>query len=173
MSITIFFNGQFKRADKSWLESLTPGYVEGQGVFETMKFHQRKILDFDEHMDRMTRGLRLFRLKSPFLKSALKNKIEKVLSLNKLSDARLRVMVWQEKQGTLHTAIIGEPLSRPAPRIYKKGFTAIISKCIRHKTEYSHIKSIRYQIFRRALLEAKAFGFNEAILLNPSGSIVE
>src|SRR3989338_508856 len=135
MGITIFFNGQFKRADKSWLESLTPGYVEGQGVFETMKVHQRKILDFDEHMDLMTRGLRLFRLKSPFLKPALKNKIQKVLSLNKLSDARLRVMIWQEKRGPIHTAIIGEPLSWPKLRIYKKGFTAVISKCMSCKTK--------------------------------------
>ena len=173
MPTIIFLNRQFKKVNSDILVSLTPGCVEGKGVFETMQIRQRKILDFDAHMNRMKQGLDRLGLCSPYPTSALRRTIQKILSLNKLSDARLRIMIWKEKQGATHVAIIAQALNAPSKFRYDSGFSAIVSEMIRPQSQYSHLKSIQYHIFRRAFNEARQKGYAEAILLNSKGELVE
>ncbi|OGX37184.1 MAG: hypothetical protein A3C36_00960 [Omnitrophica WOR_2 bacterium RIFCSPHIGHO2_02_FULL_52_10] len=54
-----------------------------------------------------------------------------------------------------------------------RGISAVISGVRRPGTRYSHIKSLDYLCFRHAYAEALKNGFDEAILLNSRGKIVE
>ena len=90
-----------------------------------------------------------------------------IIRRNHIKNGRLRLAVWKDKK--IHAAVI----ARSAGRIGKKGYTALISSVIRPKTKYSHVKSMDYFVFRQALQEAKSRGYDEAILLNRNGQLVE
>jgi len=165
-------------ADKSLLESLTPGIVHARGVFETMRTYHGRIFAFDRHFKRMQRGCALYQIKIPFSKKKLGQYIYKLMKKGSLKEARIRVALWRDSGVRLslhglHISIVCQPLRMPSRLKYEQGFKAIILEIRRNRTKFSHIKSMGYQLFRQALLEAKQRGFDEAILLDNKGIVVE
>ena len=73
----------------------------------------------------------------------------------------------------MRIAIVGEESKGYSPGRYSKGFKVIVSKTRRPKTRFSHIKSMDYGCFRKAFIEAKEKGCDEAILLNNRNELVE
>ena len=169
-SIRIFLDGNIVKATPRLLKSLSPGIVKGKGVFETMRSYQGKIFALDDHLRRLNKGLKILRIQCSYSSSKLQSYLQDVLKVNHLKNARLRLSVWQEGQ-KVHTAIVCEKF--PILSKKKKGFKAVISKYKLKSEKFPTIKSIQYSPFRKAFLEAKAKGYDEAILLNQNNEIVE
>lgn len=168
----LFLDGKIVKATAALLHATTPGVVKGQGVFETMRVARGKVADLDEHLARLSRGLRLLKMRAPYSKDKLARCLGRTLAANGLRRARIRLAVWKEGR-RVRIAIACRPLIGYTDRQYKKGFKAVVSEIKRRKTRFAHIKSLDYGIFRRAFLEAKRVGCDEAVLLNSRREIVE
>ena len=154
-------------ADEGLLRSLTPGTLKGQGVFETTRIYRGEIFAWGEHYARLCRGLETLRLKSPYSAKKISGIIKETLDFNELNNARVRVVIWKENK-VLRNAVICQPLSPQAKR-----FKAGVSTIQHPKRSTAHLKSIDYGIFQQALKQAEAWGYDEAILLNKRGELVE
>ena len=169
----LFLDEAIIAADKVLLTSLTPGYLAGRGVFETMRSYQGKIFLTDRHLARLFQGLAYFHIRPTYSRKKLKKLLHLLLRVNKLKEARIRLMVWREK-GRVRTAIICLPYRSFSAAKYKKGFSAIILEASRRETaKPSYIKSVAYLPFLRAYLKAGARGYDEAILLDHQGFLTE
>ncbi len=176
--IIISMDGQFIQADAALLGSLTPGVLKAQGVFETMSARKGRIIRLEDHLRRLSRGLKVLSIRRTGLFAAIRENICQVLKVNRLQDARVRVMVWQKRGpaspagGRLHRAIIAEPFHPPAARQYAKGFNVMLTSGHRRRTPVP-IKSLDYHIFRKSFQKARSAGFDDALLLNSKGELVE
>jgi len=169
----LFLDGQIVKANRMLLEMLTPGISERKGVFETMKVCGERILFLQEHFVRMQRGLHLYDIKQPYSLKKIEKYLYQIIQKNSLKNARIRLSIWRQGSKRCHMAIAAQSVPTISKIQYQKGIAAIVSSIPRLKTRFSHIKSLDYQIFRKALIEAKAKGYEEAILLNTQGEIVE
>jgi len=168
----IYLDGKGMIATKAYIQYLSPGEIEGKGMFETMRIVKGNYFCLDEHLARMKRGLALLKFRMPFTRSKLKAQISAVMQSNKIDDARVRFSAWKE-DGVLHNAVVCYPSTKYSTSKLKKGFSTMVSQVVRNKTRLSHVKSIQYGLFKEALLEARAKGFDEAILLDKEKNVVE
>ena len=167
MKNKIFLDGTFIEVKRSLVKSLTPGVLKAKGVFETMRFENGKILALDAHLKRLSKGLKFQNIQSPYSIKKLKDLILSFPQANSCRPARIRLIVWKEKS-QIRVVIVSEPASA-----LPKSYRAIVSKIIRPKNQFSHLKSLDYSDSRRSFLEAKRQGYDEAILLNREGKVVE
>lgn len=168
----IFLDGRMVRADPALVDSLAPGVVQGEGVFETMRAREGKIGDLKEHLDRLWKGLKFLNIRPPYPTERLEYYLYRTLKVNGFRQARVRLAVWREKRH-VRTAVVCRPFRGHSGDKYRRGFHAVVSDIRRKKTRSSHIKSMDYACFRRAFAQAKNKGFDEAILLNGRQEIVE
>lgn len=166
--VIVFLNGQWIEADDSLLTGLTPGVVRGQGVFETFLIHQGRVVFWDEHLSRLRRGLKAYRIKSPYSMQRLKTYTIRAIELNHLTSGRLRLAVFRD-EGQVFVSIVAQAVRGST----KKTFRVEISPYVRKFHRYSHLKSVDYEPFYSARSHAVSQGVDEAILLNPKGHVVE
>lgn len=167
----LWFDGELAEAKPALLQSLTPGVLKAKGVFETMRARKGEVALLAAHVKRMSRGLKVLDLTRPKSFPAIPENISQLLKVNRLKNARVRVMLWQKGVG-VHCAIVAEPLQPPGARQYSRGFKAMLTNGHRRQTPVP-IKSLDYGIFRERLQQACAGGFDEALLLNRKGELVE
>ncbi|VAX35501.1 Aminodeoxychorismate lyase, partial [hydrothermal vent metagenome] len=170
--IFIFLDGKTVQADQNVLDSLMPGVMNHQGVFETMLVYKGSIFVLEEHLSRLKRGLKVYGFKSPYAFKAIKSYLCKMIEKNHLVHGRMRLSIWEEKK-KMHIAIVGQNISPLSEKDYQQGFKVILSEERRVRTKFSHIKSLDYKVFRRAFLAAKECGYDEALLLNNRREVVE
>jgi len=77
MRQTIFLNGKFIPPEKARLPVLTPGFLYGWGLFETMRSYNNNIVYFEEHLKRIKRASELMNIKFPYSFGKLKAVIKK------------------------------------------------------------------------------------------------
>ncbi len=168
----ILFNSQIINADRSFLETFTPGILKAKGVFETIRVYKNGMFGLDKHLKRMREGLKFFHLKMPYSLEEWSACVHQLLILNHLKEARVRLMAWQAKN-KFETAIICQPLSILKENQSREGFKASLLILKKDKRQFPHIKSLDYAFLRKAFLAAKRQGTDEAILVNKSGFLTE
>ncbi len=178
--IIIYLDGSMIQADQKLLKSLSLGILPGQGVFETMRAYCRKkdpkfakIFQLDAHLSRLAKGLRILNIPKPISSKKMKEISEEILRCNGLRSARVRLTVW--KMGKkVHVAIAAVPYESFPEIKYQKGFKAMVSSLkLEESSVLKGIKSIRYAAFLKAYQRAKLAGYEEALLLNHRGELVE
>lgn len=169
----IFLDGRIVRADDDMLSALKPGELKANGVFETMRYHHGAIFLLDKHLGRLTQGLKTLDIPAPYSRKEIKDAIAVVLKINRLQDARVRVMIWREK--SLGRICISALAYRPYPADkYRRGFNVVISKKrISQPAKGPVPKAIAYRPFYQAYQEAVSQGFDDALIINQAGEIVE
>ncbi|MBI5150258.1 MAG: aminotransferase class IV family protein [Candidatus Omnitrophica bacterium] len=170
--LTIWLDDKFRETTPTLLRSLAPGILKAKGVFETMRVSNGKIDLLKAHLQRMSRGLKVLKMgTAPFKKKALSPLMRQLLRVNRLKDARVRLMVWKEGRG-LHRAIVVQPLEKLTAAQYRRGFSVLLMKGHRRQTPVP-VKSLDYAIFREGLRKAREGGFDEALFVNHKSELVE
>jgi branched-subunit amino acid aminotransferase/4-amino-4-deoxychorismate lyase len=172
MNLTIYLNGRFIKVSPKDFDRLLPGSLEGEGAFETMRMYDGKIFAFNDHMRRLLRGLKHFGMALPQSLKSISRLIARLSAVNRLRNSRVRVVIWKSKNKR-NISISCQPLMLPSRSIYDQGFRVMTAGVARSRTRHSHVKSINYKMFRSAFKEAQLRGFDEALLLNYQGEIVE
>ena len=100
----INYNGELK--DPSW-EGISPfnrGILYGDGVFETIKAVNGKLLFWEDHYFRLMASMRILRMEIPmdFTPDFLEEQLLKTLTASDLIDqsARVRITIYRDSSGT-------------------------------------------------------------------------
>jgi branched-subunit amino acid aminotransferase/4-amino-4-deoxychorismate lyase len=173
MKDTVFLNGKFLSAKLARLSALSPGFLYGWGLFETMRSYDNEIVYFDQHLKRIKESSRLIGMRFNYSSVQLKEIVRKLVKINCFKDSYVRLSLWKTDSGADILVLVKK--YRPYPsNDYKKGFRACI--CRYRQNEFSDLarhKTANYLSYQLAYLEAKGRGFDEAILLNNRGFIAE
>lgn len=169
----VFLDGRIMPGDDALRQRLAPGVLTGTGVFETMRVRRGGIFLLREHLARLFAGLAALRIKPIWSKAELTGFLTATIKHSRGQDQRVRLTVWQDGQGP-HVSVIVAPYIPYPPGKYKKGFKAMMARQRRRgRSPFTRIKSIDYGLFLRAYQAAQRQGYDEAVILNETGDLVE
>ncbi len=173
MKKIILLDGRSIPVTDKLLESLAPGRLRGRGVFETMRARNGTIFYLDEHLRRLSRGLRILRLPCPCPIRDFREQLARAVAARPLRNARLRLTVWRSGGGTHWAIVVVESRSLPAKK-YQQGFAAqLVSFRRKLNGDRPYVKSLQYQAYLRAYERALRRGFDEALLISGKGTLLE
>src|SRR5690349_6665196 len=96
MSNWIFYNDEFVPAGKPVLQAGNRLLQYGDGLFETMRVHNGKIVLEEYHFQRLNSGMEELMLDG-FDQDHLKNAVLKLCAKNEQAQARVRLTVFRER----------------------------------------------------------------------------
>ena len=179
----VYVNGKIIDEKKAVISVLDRGLLYGDGLFETMRSYNGMVLALDRHLQRLYRSAGMIGLKIYSSRRYIKKGIYKLLRVNRLKDAYIRLAVTRGKGrvGLNTTAVKGQSLIiivkkfTPYPReCYEKGISLATVSIRRDERSYlSTIKSLNYLNNILARIEAQGKGADDALLFNTKGKIAE
>lgn len=169
----IYLNGNFVEEEAARVSIFEPGFLYGQGCFETMRSYSGKIFRLDSHIERLYKSLPLINVNLELGAGILKAAVQNCLSRNSLKDAYLRLTVWQG-QDKVHMAVFAKKYDFLTEENYNKGFRIILSNFRQNEFSIlSQIKCSNYLALLLAYQEARKQNSDEALLLNTQSFIAE
>jgi branched-chain amino acid aminotransferase len=177
---TVWLNGELVPAADAKISVFDRGILLGDGVYETLRVHHRRIFRWSEHRSRLERSLSAAGIVLPYPTAALEEAIGACVGANHLPDARVRITMTRGEgdpgfdlmPGTLPNTIIAASPWRPVPRERYDAGVAAITATIRQTGSDSldpALKSISRIHLVLARMEATRLGAQEAILLGSDG----
>jgi branched-chain amino acid aminotransferase len=169
-----WWNGRLLPLAEVRLSPTDPGFLFGDGLFETLRVDAGRARDVAAHLDRLYAGLRRLDIALPEDRCALGRALTDMAQAAPRPVARLRITV---TRGSLETTrlIAAFPYEPPTEGLYRKGVAAVLLPDLRidSRGPLAGLKSLSYQANRLALREAEARGAYEALLVNEHGRLAE
>jgi branched-chain amino acid aminotransferase len=97
----IIYNGQLLPSGDAFVTADSRALRFGDGIFETIKVIDGRILFLDDHLMRLQEGMRTLSLTLPVenLPQFVADQILKLLETNKTTSARVRISIWRSGSG--------------------------------------------------------------------------
>ena len=180
----VYLNGKFVAREAATVSVFDHGLLYGDGVFEGIRSYDGLIFRLQEHVDRLFESAHTIMLKIPMSKSALIGVVKESLRVNALRDAYIRLVVTRgvgdlgldpRKCAKPTVFVIADKIQLYPKALYDKGLELITVATQRNVPEALNpqIKSLNYLNNILAKIEAITAGFEEAIMLSPSGYVTE
>ena len=177
------FNNKFYKEKAPVINSNNRSFRYGDGLFETMKFVDDRILNVEFHFERLFDGLSLLQFDVPknFNPAFLQKKIKELLDKNKHTEAaRIRLVVFRGNGGIfdpenlfpnyiIETWPIENEIKLNENGLIVDVFTGAQKSC----DSFSNLKSNNYLPYVMAGLFAKKNKLNDCIILNSFGRICD
>lgn len=159
------------------------GLRYGDGLFETMRMREGKIINIDFHFERLFSGMTVLQLEIPgfFSRSFFEQTVNELLLKNSISkNARIRLMVFRgdgnifdSENNTFNYIIEVWPLTEKI-QLNEDGLVIDIFQDARKSCDvFSNLKSNNYLPCLMAGVFAKKNHFNDAIILNSHERVCE
>lgn len=180
----VYLNGKFVEASAARVSVFDHGLLYGDGVFEGIRSYNGLIFKLKEHVDRLFESAHTIMLKIPHTPAELIEIVKRSVRVNKLANAYIRLVVTRG-QGDLgldprkckHPTVfvIADKIELYPKTLYERGLELITVATQRNVPEALNpqIKSLNYLNNILAKIEAINAGFEEAIMLSPSGYVTE
>ena len=182
MEMTVYLNGSLIPLSQARISPIDYGFLHGYGLFETMRAYSGHVFRLEKHLARLERSARALNIDLDGT-AKLEKAVHDTLRANQLSDARIRISVSPgEEEIAADIPAKGEPTVfimaisyvPPSEDVYRRGFTAIVSRVHRStRSPSSGLKSLSSLDILLARQEAATFGVDHAILLNDDGLVSE
>ena len=180
----VYLNGKFVDESKARVSVFDHGLLYGDGVFEGIRSYDGLIFKLREHIDRLFESAHTIMLKIPMSPSELIDVVKESLRINKLHDAYIRLVVTRgegdlgldPRKCTQPTVfVIADKIELYPKKLYEQGLELITVATQRNVPEALNpqIKSLNYLNNILAKIEAINAGYEEAIMLSPSGYVTE
>ncbi|MBI3087871.1 MAG: branched-chain-amino-acid transaminase [Candidatus Omnitrophica bacterium] len=180
----VYLNGKFVDRQAATVSVFDHGLLYGDGVFEGIRSYNGLIFKLHEHLDRLFESAHTIMLKIPLSKPELADAVRQSLRVNKLSNAYIRLVVTRgegdlgldPRKCTRPTVfVIADRIELYPKKLYEQGLELITVATQRNVPEALNpqIKSLNYLNNILAKIEAITAGYEEAIMLSPSGYVTE
>lgn len=179
----ISFNGKITPSDQPVLLASNRGFRYGDGLFETLKLDQGKILLKELHFQRLLTGLELLKFDRPklFSTSKLAAEIIQLAEKNQIRElGRVRLSVFRGNGGLydddrgLQYLIECWPLPESFSRLNENGLEiGIYPDAPKQISLFSGLKSANFLPYTLASIYAKENKLNDCLLLNQEGHIAD
>lgn len=179
----VCINGKTIPANEPVLMADNRGYRYGDGLFETMKLINGKIILEKYHIERLFSGLELlkFRIPSLFTAKKLRQEITGLCKKNKCDNlARIRLSVFRGNGGLydevkgLQYLIECWPVKETANQINENGLTIDIFPDAQKSCDiFSNLKSANYLPYTMAAQFAKENKLNDCLVSNVKGQLAD
>lgn len=180
---SICFNGKIISGVEPVFMASNRGYRYGDGLFETIKVLNGKILLADYHFERLFSGLSLLKYEIPgfFTKEKLGQEIRHLCSKNGCEKlARVRLSVFRGNGGLydedkmLQYVIECWPLNESVNKLNENGLVINVYPDVQKSSDkFSNLKSANFLPYLMAALYAKENKLNDCLVLNIAGSIAD
>ncbi len=180
----IWIDGNFVAKEDAQISVYDHGMLYGDGVFEGIRFYNKKVFKLQEHVDRLFFSARYIMLEIGMTPEEISNAIVRTVEEDTLVDGYLRVVVTRG-QGSLglnpsscpksRVIIISDKIALYPQEHYDNGL-AIITSSVRRPTPAAlcpQVKSLNYLNNIMAKMEATRAGVLEALMLNEQGNVAE
>jgi len=171
----VCFNGNFLPADEPLFTAQNRNFRYGDGLFETIKIFESKILFEQFHYDRLLFGLKMLQIKNTFNALDLSQWILELCNKNYCNDsARVRLAVYRNDQNFSEFVIETFPLSGEVNRWNEKGLTIDLYPYARKNADaFSNLKTANFLPYVLAELFARERGLDDAIVLNAFNNLAD
>ncbi len=128
----VFLNDKLVDINKASISVTDSGFLYGAGLFETMRSHNGVVFALKDHLDRLFVSADVLSINNPYERKYITEAVNKVLRVNKLNDARLRLtltngpMTESEEQRKSTLLITATKLRSYPPEYYKKGVMVVL-----------------------------------------------
>ena len=180
----VYLNGKFVDQSKAVVSVFDHGLLYGDGVFEGIRSYDGLVFKLREHIDRLFESAHTIMLKIPLSRAELIDVVKQSLRINKLHDAYIRLVVTRgegdlglDPRKCSHPTVfvIADKIELYPKKLYEQGLELITVATQRNVPEALNpqIKSLNYLNNILAKIEAINAGYEEAIMLSPSGYVTE
>ncbi|NQT06372.1 MAG: branched-chain-amino-acid transaminase [Candidatus Omnitrophica bacterium] len=179
----IFVNNRIVDEKKASISIFDRGFLYGDGIFETMRSYNGRVLALDRHLDRLYSSAKVIDLKIKLGRESIKKQIYKLIRINGLKDAYIRLAATRGEGRVGLNAVTAKSSSvviivkhfTPYPAaFYEKGISLYTSSVRRNaESPLSSIKSLNYLNNILARMDAQKRGADDALLLNTKGFVAE
>lgn len=180
--MVVFLNGKFLPEAEAVVPVNDRGFLLGDGLFETIRVAGGKPFRIAQHLERMTRGAKLLKIKMPFTPKELQGISTELIEKNGLADSILRVTLTRGPGARGYsTTGAGQPtillMLHPLPPVNPdeplQWSMATSPIRIPASDALASFKTTSKALNIYARTEAEARGADEALLLNTNGEVAE
>jgi len=180
MHTFLWLNGNIRPASETHIAPTDAGFLLGDGLFETMRIYDGRILDLDRHLDRLARSAEVFRLAPP-PEDTIAAGLAALIERNGCTDGVCRLTVTRGPRppalGVPHvttTTVLAYTAPLPRHAAADEPVTLATSTVrLDPGSPLAGHKTTSYLPFLWARQEALDHGADEAILLNSAGFVAE
>lgn len=179
----IYLNGKIIEPSEARISVFDRSYLFGEGIFETLRSYKGKLPFLDKHLSRMEWGATFIGIPFPH-PSEIKEGIQSLLKANKLSDARIKIVLSAQgaslmptllqEDAAINLLIVAEKFTPLSEEEYQDGVELSIVHEIRNDPNpAAAVKStsrLTKLIAQREFQEKDAF---DGILLSATGEVTE
>jgi branched-chain amino acid aminotransferase len=184
MNSFINFNGKLFKKNDALLKVNNRAFCYGDALFETMRWHGKKILFMEDHLERLLRGMKFLKMETRkrFSAGFIQQHTSELIAKNKISrDARIRFQVYRKEGGYYIPAdnftgfvIIAGQLNETSYSLNKKGLRAgVFSEVSKPASQVSNYKTTNSIIYTLAGIFAAKNNFDDSFILNTVGNITD
>jgi aminodeoxychorismate lyase len=87
----VFLNGKFVAEEKAVVSVFDRGFLYGDGLFEGIVVEGGRMFRWEQHMERLGRGLKFMKMTLPISMEALRKAAEELIRRNRMGRALLRI----------------------------------------------------------------------------------
>jgi len=93
LNTIVYVNGEFLKQKDAFIPFNDGGFQYGDGLFETIRFNNRKIYYVKKHLERLNNGLKILDLKLNHNEDEIILLLNRLIMMNELESGLLRLMV--------------------------------------------------------------------------------
>lgn len=179
-----WMEGKIIRGDEAKVSVFDHGLLYGDGVFEGLRFYNRRVFRLSAHLDRLFLSARAIALDIRQSAGEIRDAVGKTVDALQEESGYLRLIVTRGAgplgidPGKCHEPsliIIGDELAMVSPKARKRGANVIIASTRQSGLDIldPRIKSLNYLSRIMAKMEANRAGADESLILNSSGRVAE
>ena len=169
-------NGRLLAPEEAAISVLNRGFLYGEGLFETMRAYRGRVFRLRQHLERLGEGAGELDLRPPG-PGLLTEAVNEAIAGSGLEEATVRLSVTPGLAGSSPTptvVVLVRPLTLPPAERYSRGCRAVCVPAAQAAgTPLRRVKSLNYLDKLLAQRAAADAGADEAILVDPDGSVVE
>ena len=89
-----FINGEKIKSDEAKISVDDYGLMRGYGIFETIKFKNKKALNINNHMDRLFKGISFIKINpKKIIRENIIDDINEMIKINNLDDGLIKIII--------------------------------------------------------------------------------